>query len=442
MVGITAVPYARIENQIIQSDLSDNFDTITLSDFTISYGRSTLLDQPSPARLRIGFLVRKGSPWLRRSLAESGVQVWIRYGNGSERRQFIGRIRDAEVSYLHHLDGAPLYRLDVSATDTMADLERVAPAGLDRGTESARSRLDYLQSRASGIVSGIRGPAFRLTLAPKNLSGSLLSEITAIFNSGGEALWYDPHTHRLEARGRVANSGFGLTLLKSGPSRYSVSWRPSGTSIIRISEHKARSSVGIRHGLDQVITSVMATGKRSQDGQWIDDSYSEVVSGGNGWGQLSIASEGYATYANNRYEAWGLAETARFWIELVKDARMPVHPPVTTEHTEFDTERDLLDVLSCREAEFGNYLAGSVYTSAVPYLMIQRAIGGTVNYKAHPDRPGKWTVERTWTNLPVSDIPPPVTGKTINPSNSEIVRFRDLDETVTGNSLQWTTKGV
>lgn len=439
---VTATPYARIENVPIQSGLSSNFDTITLSDFTITYGRSTVLDQPAPARLRISFLVRQESPFLRRSLAESGIQVWVKYGSGQERRQFIGRIRDAEMSYAQHLDGLPLFRLDISASDTMADLEKWNVWGMDRGTESARSRLDFLQDRARGIVDGIGGPAFPYTLAPKKSDGTLLSEITAIFNSGGEGLWYDPHTHRVEAAGRVAYSGFGLTLLKTGASRYSLSWRGSGTSIIRPRQHRARAASGIQHATDQVITSVRATGKQINPGnQWVDGDYGRALSGGNGWGQLTIVSEGYATYDGTTYNPWGLQATADFWATLVTDSRTPPHPPITTEHTDFDTEGDLVDLLQCRESRLGNYIP-SIYTSSVPYLMIQRAIGGTVNYKADTAGPGTWTVERVWANVPVTDLPAPVTGKTINPNTSQIVRFRDLDETVTGAALRWTTKGV
>lgn len=460
---LEAVPRVKFMGYDITGNYNPGNQMMVLGSFSIDWGRDSTLTQPSPARLRVSFLTASTYDPLTQRPLDAPIEVWMKAGT-FDQRIFYGQVRTGETTYVGVIDGEHRYRVDLEATDPLTNMGRTkwATGANKRNIERATVRIAAIAAKCTAEklpILGIGGGgAVVQSLVDKDANGSLLEELTAVYNVAADSLGWDPHAQRIEGIGRPVPGDGSVRMIRNTTGKYTIAADGNGTASgqPRMEDHKVTVVTAQKMAAAQTISAVYtygdiydltagSVGKKPGIGVGI----AQVAALRASHFELQLDSF-FRQNGNTRYDD-GLVESAEKWKLVVTDARIPTHPPIRTRHTAFDSEIDAELTLQCKAGRRHLYIPGSPFNllrSDTQPLMVY-TIGGTVAYTAKvnatataPAQPARWDVERIFANAPIAagTTFKPVTIDAVNPAGT--VTLDDLDESVTIEACRYMSQGI
>ncbi|GAT87961.1 hypothetical protein CVCC1112_2620 [Paenarthrobacter nicotinovorans] len=434
------------------NDQDPEFGAIVLDDLRIRYGRDSAVSQPGPSSATIRFVVAEGKLDFTKSPMNKTVIVQISYA-GTSRTLFRGEVKDSSAEYWKRrkTDGKRLYLFTIEAVDVLAKLATMSQYERDRPEEMATARLANIyatvQGGYPGVIAGIGGGGGFGPLRAMTLTGSILDQITAVYTSTGEALWYDPATNRMEASGHVDKSSYttGPLELAADGTRFTITYGGilSRRLDFRANDVELDGAATVDASGD--IGKIRATGKLLIYGSGVWQDWWEWAYLGNGGDEtLEVESQGYAAQNGTVLNGGTLKATADAWASVAAASTGFSHPPVRAVFKSGFDSKDAVDYfLAGREQREVFSLVSSVYAGLDPEVpLIVRAIGGILTYRSPGgDRPQRWEAEYTVIRVRVGRGSP-VTCKTVNPNRTKLVKLSNIDHTVTPANLRFTGTGI
>lgn len=449
-----SVTFAGITVQSSPAGTTD-WGAVVLDDLTVRYGRDSAVAQPAPGSVSIRFIVAEGKLEFTQTPMNRPVTINLTYG-ATTRVLFRGKVRAARVEFYkrRESDGLRLFYFDCEAVDPLADLASQNQYTRDRPEESATARLADIASKVPHLIAGIGGGGgYPQNLAPARMDGSILDNITGVYATTGEAIWYDPQTNRVEASGPVEKSFYTagpLQFVKNG-LKYSVAYAGLLDRVLDLKAMDIQLGDAATVDASGNIGAVRAVGKllivNSGSTVWQDWAIYTTVPGG-GAETMDVDSQGYAYYTNGNsgpIQSGGLGSTGAAWAIAAEGSQGFAHPNIAPVFTNgFASDAAVNFWLSGREQRDVFALVGSVYGGLTPdTAVIVRAIGGSLTYRS-PDgkKPQRWEADYNLTRVKTGQGNP-VTPATVNPSApGTTVRLADIDDTITCEALKFTATGV
>lgn len=463
--NIEPVPYVTINGTDVPTRVDDR-GYVALEGLTITWGRSSLLDDVTPAQLSMTIYDSSGEwvqsqPFLGLEII-TGVTYIDKAGALKSFRNFRGRIVEAEVEeYVRtDRDGVDLhgYMIHITAVDKLAELGNLFLSNQSWPSENAGARRSRLEGSLSGVVSGLGGPyTTGVTYCSKSFDQkSMLELVREFFGSTAQFMNYDPDTNRVESVDRLEYGGEGLRLgeIDNRPGTYGLELDAALGSVNRADYVLDAGSLIPRSGIRRTIESTITEIKYEYPSDAANSSRSTFTS------TTNLPSEsvyGKRTFAASSEVIDNVASFTTAWNILVRAAQGWSPPDVEWDtripERGFQSNPHINTMLRGRVYLDPLFISRSVY-NAFPMLNattgtlrvrlpIYMVIGGEMTYAADASGDMGWVVRPKFASVVYYSDWTPLTWNTINPSApGNTVSWAELDENVTWTDINLTGQGV